>query len=661
MLTRMPPPMDLLLLSGSILDSPWPRNIRSNPELISHAKMRRKIYTALTEIFNKIPEIKMDISEAVNFGLVDQDSVARIYNNLTKFLLSDIDHARLILYLPFELLPNRKLSVFCSGPLGLASDKFVEAYLLSWRELLNESDFRADYIDGDILEYELDEVVLPHVRKAAHLIPEMIKKNFISVTDVLEILEKTDDEVLVYSILDVFPTLTDLGLVSEIEWRRLFNSDNPVLDKTVLAQYQNLKPKPAHSEAEITNAIFGERLNSDQVNDLMESLQADLSRISLDCVRGEIKTAPKSRIAWLRKERHAKCFEEYGKMLSDALVNGRIIKEDIGNLFKKICEVDSHIVGIIAVRVAVEWLVKHGENYCAEVVQNYFEPIFRTLWQNGSTKIKDQLFILWAHWFAIGFVSHTYVEEKSRLKMPQLDSFATEQFLINQDIDQLELELEHFYSQSEVGDLLYPVFIFFGSRLKGYSLNFDSDLDMAIFVRPGISHGEESKIKSLLEKISSHPKIKGRVVEFWLDKVDDHLEIKGSPTADALIKDVVIDNSWAHLLLCGMWCGRLDSIKELYEKLLPNFLFSAGQSIKGHRAKKIWLRTIESEVLQYRLMHKGYHRFYPRESLPVTEHSWPMDPCDTFWDSGYRRIASKLFLARVFLPELTLEKEDTYA
>ncbi|MBI2676509.1 MAG: hypothetical protein HYX21_00940 [Candidatus Yanofskybacteria bacterium] len=651
MFTRMPPPMDLLLLSGSVLDSPWPKRIRDNLGIIQKAEMRRKLYTDFQGIFKRIPEVKMDISEAIGSGLIDQTNVARIYDNLTEFLLSDIDHARLILYLPFELLPNRKLSIFCSGPLSLASDKFIEAYILSWRELLNESDFRADYVDGDILEYELDEVVLPHVRKAAHLIPQMIKKNLVSVADVLEILEKTNDEVLVYSILDTFPTLTDLGLVSETEWRRLFNSDNPIFDKTVLAQYQNLKSNPPRSEAEIANAVFGGKISSEQMKTLTESLRVDLSRISLDCIRGEIKTAPKSRIDWLRKERQSKCLEEYGILLAESLLNNKIKAKDITVLLKKENSEELRIACITAVRIATERLTKCNKER-AETIKTYFEPYFLALWQKGSTKIKDQLFILWSHWLAIDFIDYQYIEEKSGLKMPQLDSFATEQFLISQDLDELGPVLEDFYSQPEAGALFYPVFIFFGSRLKGYSLNFDSDLDLAVFIRPDTPQSEESKIRSLLEKVGSHPKIRGRVTEFWLDKIGGHLEIKSSPMTDALIKDARVDNSWAHLLLCGMWCGQPESIRELYEKLLPNFLFSAGQSIKGHRAKKIWLRMIESEVLQYRLMHKGYQRFYPREDWRITEHSWPMDPHSTFWDPGYRRVASKLFVARVFLPEL---------
>ncbi len=183
-------------------------------------------------------------------------------------------------------------------------------------------------------------------------------------------------------------------------------------------------------------------------------------------------------------------------------------------------------------------------------------------------------------------------------------------------------------------------------------MSFNSDLDLAIFIRPDVRQTETPRIKSLLEKISSHPKIRGRVMEFWLNRVDDRLELKSSPMTDALVKGAAIDNSWAHLLLCSMWYGQPDAVNELYERLLPGFLFSAGQNIRGHRAKEIWLRMIESEILQYRLMHKGYLRFYPGEKEPVTEHSWPMDLDSTFWDSGYRRVATKLFVARVFLPEL---------
>jgi hypothetical protein len=54
-------------------------------------------------------------------------------------------------------------------------------------------------------------------------------------------------------------------------------------------------------------------------------------------------------------------------------------------------------------------------------------------------------------------------------------------------------------------------------------------------------------------------------------------------------------------------------------------------------------------------MHRGYHLLYPeRKTLCVSEKM--VDAEGAFWDSGYRRIATILFLKKVFLPYVSLNK-----
>ena len=84
--------------------------------------------------------------------------------------------------------------------------------------------------------------------------------------------------------------------------------------------------------------------------------------------------------------------------------------------------------------------------------------------------------------------------------------------------------------------------------------------------------------------------------------------------------------------------------------LLPNYLSTVDKN------KRInWLRQLELEALQYRLMHKGYSRFYPLNAMAETtktQNSFLIDSESAFWDSGYRRLATKLFISRVFLPAI---------
>ena len=72
----------------------------------------------------------------------------------------------------------------------------------------------------------------------------------------------------------------------------------------------------------------------------------------------------------------------------------------------------------------------------------------------------------------------------------------------------------------------------------------------------------------------------------------------------------------------------------------------------GEDARKNWLLEIERDTLQYRLMHKGNARHYPEQGGIQTENSGALDSESMFWDSGYRRVATQLFLKKVFLPQL---------
>jgi len=106
------------------------------------------------------------------------------------------------------------------------------------------------------------------------------------------------------------------------------------------------------------------------------------------------------------------------------------------------------------------------------------------------------------------------------------------------------------------------------------------------------------------------------------------------------------------VLLEGAWCGKKEAIKELYEKLLPGFLHSQDKKIADIDARKIWMKELERDTLQYRLLHKGYARLNVEQGGIKTKNGNDIDKNSMFWDSGYRRLATKLFITKVFLPQL---------
>lgn len=171
-------------------------------------------------------------------------------------------------------------------------------------------------------------------------------------------------------------------------------------------------------------------------------------------------------------------------------------------------------------------------------------------------------------------------------------------------------------------EFLYPVVIFFGSRFKGYGES-SSDLDFAVFVR------EQLRVVPDIGTVEKYINNKiPRVVTFWLDRDRDKLSIhdfgNGQPSHIGMPFD-------AHVLFNGVWVGD-DSIKQRLCDMLVKPMAQSNALIKS-----VYLRELERDLLQYRLLHRGYETYYPT-TRPV------------FMDDGYRWLATKLFLKYVFLP-----------
>ncbi len=113
------------------------------------------------------------------------------------------------------------------------------------------------------------------------------------------------------------------------------------------------------------------------------------------------------------------------------------------------------------------------------------------------------------------------------------------------------------------------------------------------------------------------------------------------------------DSYWTHILFGTAWIGNAGAINELRKKLLPTYFYETDEQVFGRGTRALYLERMEQDLLQYRLMHKGYEGHYP----PVTKMSMPhadlIDGNSMFWDSGYRRIATQLFINMVFLPKIT--------
>jgi hypothetical protein len=195
--------------------------------------------------------------------------------------------------------------------------------------------------------------------------------------------------------------------------------------------------------------------------------------------------------------------------------------------------------------------------------------------------------------------------------------------------------------------LVYPIALILGSRVKGYGLT-EADCDIAVFVRPGVDRDERQYLEQELTRVYAHQHFDGDVKLFWLSEVSQHFGVidwsKPAPS-DA-------HSSWIYVLFGALWFGEKKQLGVLHQKLLAPYFSAPKTELQGKPVYERWLEEMERDSLQYRLLHKGFERFYPIQSPMDTKHGNVIDGQSAFYDPQYRRIATELFMRRVFLPKL---------
>jgi hypothetical protein len=180
-----------------------------------------------------------------------------------------------------------------------------------------------------------------------------------------------------------------------------------------------------------------------------------------------------------------------------------------------------------------------------------------------------------------------------------------------------------------LSERLFPITLLGGSRLKGYGTA-TSDTDAGVIVRPEVSPDERDRIRAELKAIAPTGQ---DFVEYWTLQDGDMLRIRNLMGSD----NHTAKSYWAHGLFNAVWVGDEASITGVQASLLPSF-FTASTELRGQS-----LERLEQDALQYRLLHSGYDRHYPR---------YDTRGGSAFWDAGYRRLATQLFVDTVFLPKL---------
>ncbi|HEY4484466.1 MAG TPA: hypothetical protein VI978_01950 [Candidatus Paceibacterota bacterium] len=625
-----PPPAHVLFagLERSFL---FPVKVRQSKKLKRQANERKKLVKLLDGFFSKTRSPKMEVDEALSEKIVSPTQVNQLYQSLSDFLEADDNNARIILYLPFTLLPSARLGSKIKE-VAQTAKRFRSSYLKSWHKLLTEKDLRANFVDGDVLEDDLGTDKVSRVCKAAHLIPELIKKKLICVFEVIELLKGADNQILANSILDTLPVLADLSLLPK-EYEKLINipEAKPPIDTLPIETSFNQEPKEGSGQQ--------------WLDGLLKNLKTDTGKIGpqRDLISAKMT---KARIEWQKREDYNELIRLYSNLIAKAVRNSLLKPTDL-KIFMLSDSLQA-LLGITAIGKAVEELAEESMEKAKDLHSNFSDAL-RTLWLQTKEEIGDKLISIYSHWLALGIVDTAYLA-KLGLEIPRLDAVLSNKksLKIEKEIRKSKVVVKTIESDPELSRFLYPVCIIFGSRLKGYALS-NADHDIALLVKPDIDPSERPRLKNLLGRVASTKASGTKFAEFWLEEKEDGLAIKNFSTKDSAVAEI----TWMYLLFHGVWLGRREDLLMLHEKLLSKYLALDGKKLFGmHDARKVYLREMERDVLQYRLMHRGYSRFYPRQDGLQTKNSRLVDSNSTFWDPGFRRLATKLFLTRVFLPKI---------
>jgi predicted nucleotidyltransferase len=614
------------LLNYGDPDNLWPKSILEDPKLHEAVKIRLDARESLQMIEGRILESTKDVNEALEEGLLEESNLTDLYKSFSKLIESDPYNNRIILYFPFEFLPHRDTEYRDTG-CKIAVNNFRNAYLEAWESLLHVHDLRANFLDGDIPEVVSRTEPIPRAVIAVRLIPVLLEKKLLKLNRVFSMLKDTDDSILRKNVAEVLPILVDKNLITQEELKIMTTDDDVFVRDTanlVLA-------KQAENKLEEIKEI--------------DSLSAFVNGVVVTVQRfqGEIENQSdltEARRNWLSEDISNKVILDKANILADNIISNNLDLDELTEFTKKSDD-------ILTTRLLVLTISSLVDKKPQLINPEYAKQLNEFL-SSPNTSVRGDVERALFHMHAAEIINDEMLDEFG-LNVPKLtDSFADRKGEINEvvkGVGEIISNLERV--NPELASFIYPTAVLLGSRTKGYSAE-GSDLDVAVFVRPNTSFDQHSYIKELLQQALGSEQITGSVMTFWLDEKNDGLWIKHNEDQG----DRTLGTTVEVYALNGVWCGDKKAIKELHQGLLPEYLDSKDKVLYGESARRVWLEELERDTLQYRLMHKGYYKYFTEKSTMRTQHSDSIDGHSAFYDSGYRRMATKLFIDRVFLPQL---------
>lgn len=563
------PPIESLLEETAGTEY-WPESVVNQTNFQQQILSQRDLLRLLKEVYGSLPP-KTTLAEGLSAGLMIEKLVQDISNALATQLEHDAAQQRLAIYLPLEFLSPIETG---SRDVVLASARLKWAFRAAWEQQLLQHEVRANYVDGDVLEFKLRTGDLPRVVKAAHLIPGLLQVGHLTVAEVLQYQASATDPVLGSSLCDACTVAADLG----------------VFPRELIISY------PRHEYEQVAPTVITE-----------------------------------NRARWLARVEATKLLSAKAAACATNLIQGDVLPES---------QNPSEIVlALEAIRLATP------QN--PAVLARHKDWITKIATNKMTSEVRDSLVKLGSHLYAQNFASKADLEAWG-VTIPDLGGACFSNVHRLQPTRDTILETCRTISlHPDLAQLVYPVALIFGSQIKGYGRT-EADCDVAVFVAPGVDRKKQAYLQNQLAAIFSDKHFDRTVKLFWLEETGRQLRVIDWP--EQAHSDG--ESSWLHTLFGALWFGEESAIKLLHERLLVPYFTAPHRMLAGKPVYERWVEEMERDSLQYRLMHNGFECFYPIQSPLETRNAGLIDGHAAFYDSNYRRIATELFVRRVWLPQV---------
>lgn len=612
-----PPAMESLVLPDPSQES-WLEDISTNESFQEQVRERRDIITHIDTVFSHLPRADMSIEEALKENILSEEQVSNLYTSLSNLIGND-DYKRALLYIPFEYLPNKDWNPE-SDTLKKSIEQFRAIYMHSWESLLYTHDVRANFVDGDVLEVELRTGDVPRVVKAAHLIPVLVQKGMLDIHTVLALMDSSEDVVLKQSILDALYVLGDLDLIDNESQNHLYKLEDS-----------------ENTEGEEQGTLGTQTI---------EDLAGELQKIEREKYSGMTSNREK----WVKQEKKRKIVEVIAKNLSKTITQGTVPSGLIDQITSPESSPELKHTYVLGIQHAIEEVHNVDQTKAKAIYEQYKNDLV-VLWNTPAPEIQDAISTTLYRLHGLNILSDTDLQSYN-LSIPALAGPFSENIKRMEDeISHVQEVIRNIESNSELSLYVYPIALISGSRLKGYAKS-NADVDIAVCIKPGTPHSKKELLENELKKAFRSEQTPGEIIMFWLDETASGLSIHNFEKTDSSTGE----SYWTQNLFGSVWEGNKQVIEEVRKKLLTQYMYETDEVIHEVPARKLYIEELERDTLQYRLMHKGYARFFAPVGGIHTEHSSHIDSDSMFWDSGYRQTALKLYANKVFLPNISVEK-----